>query len=132
MNETLRCRPLLRYTLSARREQQPAAVVHLRGQEAVRPETGQSHGGGPGQPAQRVATETALPVARRSALLHGVPRHQHELQPALQPHRSLRPGPGRPLGVLPESQEGTDGHLAARYTHTHTHPLYTHSCPLIG
>lgn len=110
--------PRLRHSLPARGQQQPAAMGHIWRQEAVRPEASQSHRGGPGQPAQRVATETALPVACGPALLHRVPRHQHELQPALQPHRPFRPGPGRTLGVLPASQEGTDGHITARWTHT--------------
>lgn len=120
-NESAFLCPRLRYSLPARGQQQPAAMGHVWRQEAVWPEASQPHRGGPGQPAQRVATETALPVARSPALLHRVPRHQHELQPALQPHRPLRPGPGRTLGVLPASQEGTDGHITARWTRTHTH-----------
>lgn len=107
----------LRYPLPARRKQQPAAVGHLWVQEAVWSKACQSHRGGLGQPAQCVATETALPVACSAALLHCVPRCKDELQPALQPHRPLRPEPRRPLGVLSASQEGAVGHLATRYRH---------------
>ncbi|XP_060924686.1 uncharacterized protein kiaa0895l isoform X1 [Limanda limanda] len=103
----------LRDALSPRRQQPAAAVEHLGRPEAVRPQTGQPHGGGAGQPAQRVATETALPVACGAAVLHRAPRRQHELHTPLQPHRSVRPGPGRPLGILPESQEGPEGQLPA-------------------
>ncbi|KAG7242443.1 hypothetical protein INR49_020156 [Caranx melampygus] len=89
---------------------QPWATTRGRKQFGLKPAIPQRKAG---QPAQRAATETALPMACSSALLHGVPRHQHELQSALQSHRTLRPGPQRPLGVLSESQEGTDGHLTA-------------------
>lgn len=53
------------------------------------------------------------------ALLHRVPCCKHELQPALQPHRSICPEPRRPLGVLSSSQEGAVRHLTTRYRHTH-------------
>lgn len=109
---------VLRHALPARCEQQPTAVGDLRVQEAVWSKARQSHRGGLGQLAQRVTTETALSVARSAALLHGVPCCPHELQPALQPHRSLCPEPRRPLGVLSASQEGAVGHLSTRYTHT--------------
>lgn len=59
-------------------------------------------------------------MASRSALLYRVPRHQHELQPTVQTHWTLRPRSCCPLGILPPCQTGTNRYLQTRWTKNRT------------